>query len=155
MKWSDGQPATCEDARFTYQFVLDVQAADDISNYVGSGYLEPYVMNAGLKAVTCTDPQTLVVTTEFGTTLLTQAYVPILPKRLEQYTAGDRTSTPPGDVANNPPVVGSGPYVAVGVGPGPVRSHAAPELLGPRDRPRRSSSRRSQARTPWSSAAVR
>ena len=24
MKWSDGEPATCEDARWTYQFVLDV-----------------------------------------------------------------------------------------------------------------------------------
>ena len=58
MKWSDGEPATCEDARWTYQFVLDVQASE--AGYVGSGYLEPYLMNAGLKSVTCADAQNLI-----------------------------------------------------------------------------------------------
>ena len=33
MKWSDGQPATCEDARYTYQFVLDAVASKQ--GYVG------------------------------------------------------------------------------------------------------------------------
>ena len=53
MVWSDGEPATCEDARWTYQFVLDAVASE--TGYVGSGYLEPYLTNAGLKTVTCTD----------------------------------------------------------------------------------------------------
>jgi peptide/nickel transport system substrate-binding protein len=118
MVWSDGEPATCEDARWTYQFVLDAVASE--TGYVGSGYLEPYLMNAGLKTVTCTDPQTLVVTTEFPTTLLTQAYVPILPKHIwSKYTMEQiGNADAKGFFANEPPVVGSGPYTAVQWEPG-------------------------------------
>ena len=118
MKWSDGQPATCEDARWTYQFVLDVVASD--RGFVGSGYLEPYLTNTGLQTVACTDPLTLVATTEFPTTLLTQAYVPILPKHVwSQYTMRDiGNANADGFFANEPPVVGSGPYVAVEWEPG-------------------------------------
>jgi len=118
MKWSDGEPATCEDARWTYQFVLDVVASE--TGYVGSGYLEPYLTNTGAKTIACTDATTLVVETEFPTTLLTQAYIPILPKHIwSKYTQaqiGDAEST--GFFANEPPVVGSGPYVAVEWEPG-------------------------------------
>jgi len=118
MKWSDGEPATCEDARWTYQFVLDVVASE--TGYVGSGYLEPYLTNTGAKTVTCTDASTLVVETEFPTTLLTQAYIPILPKHIwSQYTQeqiGDAEAD--GFFVNEPPVVGSGPYVAVEWEPG-------------------------------------
>jgi peptide/nickel transport system substrate-binding protein len=112
MKWSDGQPATCEDARWTYQFVLDVVNGE--TGYVGSGYLEPYLTNAGLKAVSCNGPN-LVVTTEFPTTLITQAYVPILPKHVwSQYTEDQiGNAEAEGFFTNEPPVVGSGPYVAV------------------------------------------
>jgi peptide/nickel transport system substrate-binding protein len=118
MKWSDGTPATCEDARWTYQFVLDVVASE--AGYVGSGYLEPYLTNAGLKSVTCTDASTLVVTTEFPTLLLTQAYVPILPKHIWSKYTTEQTSNPEADgyFANEPVVVGSGPYVAVEWDPG-------------------------------------
>jgi peptide/nickel transport system substrate-binding protein len=35
MLWSDGEPATCEDVRWTYQFVLDVVDSD--RGFVGSG----------------------------------------------------------------------------------------------------------------------
>ena len=113
MKWSDGEPATCEDAQFTYQFVLDT--ADSTNGYVGSGYLEPYLYNTGLESVTCDSDNNLIARTEFPTTLLTQAYVPILPKHIwGQYTADDiGTIDTPGKFPNNPPVVGSGPYVAV------------------------------------------
>lgn len=118
MKWSDGQPATCEDARWTYQFVLDVVASE--TGYVGSGYLEPYLTNTGARTVSCTDAATLVVETEFPTTLLTQAYIPILPKhiwsRYTQAQIGDAESE--GFFANEPPVVGTGPYVAVEWEPG-------------------------------------
>ena len=118
MKWSDGQPATCEDARWTYQFVLDVVASED--GYVGSGYLEPYLTNAGAKSVACTDPSTLVVETEFPTTLLTQAYIPILPAHIwSEYTQQQIGNTEAeGYFANEPVVVGSGPYVAVEWEPG-------------------------------------
>ncbi len=118
MKWSDGQPASCEDARWTYQFVLDAAASE--TGYVGSGYLEPYLTNTGAKEVTCTDPQTLVVKTEFPTTLLTQAYIPILPKHIwSKYTMDQiGNAEAEGFFANEPPVVGTGPYVAIAWEPG-------------------------------------
>lgn len=118
MKWSDGEPATCEDARYTYQLVLDAAASD--LGALGSGYLDPYLLNAGVKSVACTDPQTFVVTTEFPTTLLLQAYVPILPKHIwSKYTLDQiGNSEADGFFANEPEVVGSGPYVVVEWKPG-------------------------------------
>jgi peptide/nickel transport system substrate-binding protein len=118
MTWSDGEPATCEDARWTWQFVLDVLASE--TGYVGSGYLEPYLKNAGLKSVECTDEFTLVATTEFPTTLLTQAYVPILPKHIwSKYTQEQiGNAEAEGFFKNEPVVVGTGPYVAVDWEPG-------------------------------------
>jgi peptide/nickel transport system substrate-binding protein len=118
MVWSDGEPATCEDARWTYQLVLDAVASE--AGGLGSYYLEPYLTNAGLSAVECTDDLTLVVTTEFPTTLLLQAYVPILP----EHVWGDLTLDQIGNAEaegffrNDPPVVGTGPYVAVEWEPG-------------------------------------
>ena len=118
MVWSDGQPATAEDARWTYQLVLN--AVESEAGYIGSGYLEPYLTNAGIEAVTAPDPLTLVVTTEFPTTLLTQAYVPILPKHVwEGYTLDQiGNAEADGFFRNDPPVVGTGPYVAVAWTPG-------------------------------------
>jgi peptide/nickel transport system substrate-binding protein len=113
MRWSDGKPATAEDAEYTYQLVLDAVNSED--GYIGSGYLEPYLTNAGIKSVEATDELTLVVETEFPTTLLTQAYVPILPKHIwSEYTLRQIGFTgAQGYFANEPPVVGTGPYVAV------------------------------------------
>ena len=118
MLWSDGQPATSEDARWTYELVLD--AVESERGYLGEGYLEGYLTNAGVTEVTAPDPETLVVTTEFPNTLLLQSYVPILPKHVwEQYTLaqiGDPEVE--GYFQNQPPVVGTGPYVAVEWEPG-------------------------------------
>ncbi|MDQ2965338.1 MAG: ABC transporter substrate-binding protein [Chloroflexota bacterium] len=123
MKWSDGQPATSEDARYTYQLVIDAVAKSNDSAdgfYLGQGYLEPYLTNAGIKAVSAPDPATLVVETEFANTLLLQAYVPILPKHVwSKFTieeiANAADATP---FTNEPPVVGTGPYQAVEWKPG-------------------------------------
>jgi peptide/nickel transport system substrate-binding protein len=118
MLWSDGEPATAEDARWTYQLVLD--AAETETGYLGEGYLDGYLTNAGVTSVEAPDEQTLVVTTEFANTLLLQAYVPILPKHIwSQYTLeqiGDTTAD--GYFANDPTVVGTGPYQAVEWEPG-------------------------------------
>ena len=113
MKWSDGQAATCADAEFTYNFAI--AAGESEAEYVGSGYLEPYLTNAGFETATCSDPNTFVVTTSFPTTLITQAYVPILPEHIwGEYTPDEiGTLDAEGDFLNEPPVVGSGPYVAV------------------------------------------
>jgi peptide/nickel transport system substrate-binding protein len=118
MKWSDGQPATSEDARYTYQLVIDATEKNNASEdgyYLGGGYLEPYLVNAGVTAVTAPDPATLVVTTEFSNTLLTQAYVPILPKHVWSKYSIDEIANAAGvtPFKNEPPVVGTGPYQAV------------------------------------------
>ncbi|MES2210752.1 MAG: ABC transporter substrate-binding protein [Chloroflexota bacterium] len=123
MKWSDGTPATSADAAYTYQLILDATARSDASAdgyYLGAGYLEGYLTNAGVTAVSAPDASTLVVTTEFANTLLLQAYVPILPKHVwEKYTLDEigsiDGSTP---FLNEPTVVGTGPYQAVEWEPG-------------------------------------
>lgn len=131
MKWSDGEPATCEDAEYTYQTVLDAVAKDAS---LGSDYLPPYLTNAGLKTVECQDPLTFVATTEFPTTLLTQAYVPILPKHIwaSHSLAEIGVDTNPNYFDNAPPVVGSGPYVTTDWKPGEfIRMDRNPYYWGP------------------------
>jgi peptide/nickel transport system substrate-binding protein len=122
MKWSDGEPATSEDARYSYQLVIDADARSQASAdgyYLGAGYLEPYLLNAGVTAVSAPDPQTLVVETAFANTLLLQAYMPILPEHIwSKYTLDDIANLSATPYLNEPPVVGTGPYQAVEWKPG-------------------------------------
>jgi peptide/nickel transport system substrate-binding protein len=113
MLWSDGEPATCADVEYTFNFVLEAVASD--RGFVGSGYLEPYLTNTGLESVECTDEFNLVAHTSHPTTLLTQAYIPILPEHIwGQYSMDEiGRRNDPNHFANDQfPVVGSGPYVA-------------------------------------------
>jgi peptide/nickel transport system substrate-binding protein len=113
MLWSDGTPASCADVEYTFEFVLEAVASD--RGFVGSGYLEPYLTNTGLESVECTDEFNLVAHTEHPSTLLTQAYIPILPKHIwSQYSMDEiGRRNDPNHFANDQfPVVGSGPYVA-------------------------------------------
>ncbi|HET7727588.1 MAG TPA: ABC transporter substrate-binding protein [Candidatus Limnocylindrales bacterium] len=105
-KWSDGTPATAEDARWTYQLVLDALAAE---TSVGLGYIDYYLGDAGVTAVSAPDSQTFVVEVSAPTTRLIPNYVPILPKHIWEGQTLDTI----GDFQNEPPVVGSGPYQAV------------------------------------------
>ena len=132
MKWSDGEPATCEDARWTYDFVLKAVASD--RGFVGSGYLEPYLTNTGLDKVECTDDHTLVAHTSHPTTLLTQAYVPILPAHIWSKYSMDEIGkrNDPNFFENQPPVVGLGPYVATSWEKGSfIRMERNPNYWGP------------------------
>ncbi len=107
MLWSDGQPATAEDARWTLQFVLDGIASED--GFIGLGYLDPYAGNAGITSVEAPDPTTLVVTTSRPNDQVIKMYIPMLPKHIwEGQTLATIT-----DFTNDPTVVGSGPYQAV------------------------------------------
>jgi peptide/nickel transport system substrate-binding protein len=117
MTWSDGTPATCEDARWTYQLVLDAGAAGVT---LGQGYLEAYLNDAGLKAVSCTDPQTLVVELAYPNALVLEAYVPILPKHIwSKYSLAQIADPTAADwFKNEPTVVGTGPFQAVEWEPG-------------------------------------
>jgi peptide/nickel transport system substrate-binding protein len=122
MKWSDGTPATSEDALYSYQLALDADAASQASEdgyYLAAGYLEPYLLNAGVSAVSAPDPQTLVVETSFANQLILQAYFPILPKHIwSEYTMDDIAMYSETPFLNEPPIVGTGPYQVVEWEPG-------------------------------------
>jgi len=105
--WSDGEPATAEDARWTFQFVLDAIASDVGST--GLGYLDGYLVDAGVTDVAAPDPQTLVVTLDRPNDRILGSYVPILPKHIWE----SQTPESVNDFLNEPPIVGSGPYQAV------------------------------------------
>jgi peptide/nickel transport system substrate-binding protein len=107
MQWSDGQPATAEDARWTFQLVLDALATED--GFLGAGYLDPYLANAGVTKVEAPDATTLVVTTDRPNTQVLQMYIPIVPKHVWETVTPATMS----DFTNDAPVVGSGPYQAV------------------------------------------
>ena len=117
MKWSDGQPATAEDARFT---VPAHPRRDRAGADARFGYLDGYITSAGLKAVSAPDPLTLVVETETPTALLLPAYVPILPMHVwENYTLEQIGNADADEFfANDAPVVGTGPYTATEYVPG-------------------------------------
>ncbi|HSL34521.1 MAG TPA: ABC transporter substrate-binding protein, partial [Candidatus Limnocylindrales bacterium] len=118
MKWSDGVPATSADVVYTYQLILD--AAETETGWLGQGYLDGYLTNAGVTSVTAPDPETVVIETEFASQLLLQVYAPILPEHIwSEYSLeeiGNYTGAEP--FLNEPPVVGTGPYQAVEFEPG-------------------------------------
>ncbi len=104
LKWSDGTPATSEDARWTLQTLIDQQKSD--RGYAGVGYLDLYLTYAAVNAVTAPDPQTLVLTTDYPNSQILTSYLPILPKHI--WEKRDINTD-----ANAVPVVGTGPYQAV------------------------------------------
>ena len=137
MKWSDGTPATSEDARWSYQLALDADAASQASEdgyYLAAGYLEPYLLNAGVSAVSAPDPQTLVVETSFANQLILQAYYPILPKHIwSQHSMDDIAMYSETPFMNEPPIVGTGPYQVAEWKPGEfIRYVRNPHYWGPK-----------------------
>jgi peptide/nickel transport system substrate-binding protein len=108
MKWSDGQPATSEDACFSWQLAIDSIAANG-PGYLGSGYIDPGVSDAGVTAVSCPDPLTMIATTDDASDRILQTYMPIIPKHIW----GSQTYDTIGDAAFDAPLVGTGPYTAV------------------------------------------
>ena len=106
MLWSDGKPATAQDACFSYQINLDAIAAE--SN-VGLGYIDPSVGDSGITAVECPDDTTMIVTSSDPSDRILQNYVPILPKHI----FGEMDYTAIGEEKFDPPLVGTGPYQVV------------------------------------------
>jgi peptide/nickel transport system substrate-binding protein len=102
LKWSDGQPITADDVKFTYQLAYDPQYADfqsprrgDLSKYIGK--------------IDTPDPQTVIITT-------TQIYAPflgahaqygILPKHVLGGMTGKQLNTAD---FNSGPTVSNGAY---------------------------------------------
>jgi peptide/nickel transport system substrate-binding protein len=104
LKWSDGTPATSEDARWTLQTLIDQQKSS--RGYAGVGYLDLYLTYAAVNSVKAPDPQTLVLTTDYPNTQILTSYLPILPKHI--WAKRDINTEP-----KFAPVVGTGPYQAV------------------------------------------
>ena len=115
MKWSDGEPATADDVVYTYQLVLDADAAKPKAITLGSDYLSGYVRSAGVTKVEASDPETVTITTKTPTPLLLAAYIPILPKHIWSKYSLEQVANSEADgfFANDPPVVGTGPYQVV------------------------------------------
>lgn len=83
MKWSDGQPATSADACFSWQLGLDaIKANKGESGFLGAGYLDPTLKDAGVTKVDCTDPTTMVVSTDDPSDRVLQVAMPIIPKHV-------------------------------------------------------------------------
>jgi peptide/nickel transport system substrate-binding protein len=104
--WSDGTPATAQDACFSYQLNLDAIADE---SYIGLGYIDPSVADSGITAVECPDDTTMIVTSSDPSDRILQNYVPILPRHIW----GDMTYEEIGADQFNAPLVGTGPYQAV------------------------------------------
>ena len=106
MQWSDGQPATSADACYSWGLALDAIKAE---SYVGYGYLDPGVKDAGVTKIECPDASTMVVSTTDQSDRIFQVYVPILPKHV--YGAFDYVKiADDSDKKFDAPLIGTGPY---------------------------------------------
>ena len=119
MKWSDGQPATSEDARWTYQTILDGVASE--RGYLGEGYLEGYLTDAGVKTVTAPDrddprrrrPSSRTPSSSRPTSRSCPKHIW---SKYSLAQIGDPKAK--GFFKNEPPIVGTGPYQVVEWKPG-------------------------------------
>jgi peptide/nickel transport system substrate-binding protein len=103
--WSDGEPATSEDVRFSIQLALDAVASE--AGALCLGYIDPYLVNAAVTGVEAPDPQTVVVTLERPNERILATYLPIIPAHIW----ADKAETICDDQFEAP-IVGSGPYQA-------------------------------------------
>jgi len=102
-KWSDGEPATSDDVCYSWGLAL---AAIKDEAYIGSGYLDPGVKDAGVTKIECPDPTTFVAYTTDPSDRIFQVYVPILPK----HVWGKDNYKKIADEKFDAPLVGTGPY---------------------------------------------
>ncbi len=103
MQWSDGEPADSADACFSWGLAL---AAIEDASYVGVGYLDPNVKDAGVTRIECPDASTVVAYTTDQSDRILQVYVPILPEHI--YGKDDYTAI--AEEKFDAPLVGTGPY---------------------------------------------
>lgn len=101
LRWSDGEPATSADVVYTFNLILGEE-------YVGLGYLDTYL--DGVTSVSAPDAQTVVVTMNAPVSRILQSFIPIIP---EHIWGGNTLEEISSTYANDPPVVGTGPYQAV------------------------------------------
>jgi peptide/nickel transport system substrate-binding protein len=105
MTWSDGTPATSEDACFSWQLGLDAIKKGGAGS-LGKGYLDPGLDAAKVTSVECPDPSTMIARTVDTSDRVLQTYMPIIPKHIW----GDETYKTIGKAKFEAPLVGTGPY---------------------------------------------
>ncbi len=103
-KWSDGEPATSADVCFSWG--LAIAAHKDDGAYIGSGYLDPGLTDAGVTRVECPDPTTFIAYTTDPSDRIFQIYVPILPEHIWKKDDYKKIAAEKFDA----PLVGTGPY---------------------------------------------
>lgn len=101
MKWSDGQPATAKDVAFTYNYILDSLKTDNP--------LTLFTLTKVTK-VEAPDESTVVITLSDPSSLILGAYIPILPEHIWKTITPAQANN---EFANDPPVIGTGPFQAV------------------------------------------
>ena len=103
MQWSDGTPATAKDVCYSWGLAM---AAIKDDSYIGSGYLDPGVKDAGVTKIECPDDSTFIAYTTDQSDRIYQVYVPILP----QHVYGKLDYKKIADEKFDGPLVGTGPY---------------------------------------------
>jgi peptide/nickel transport system substrate-binding protein len=94
--WSDGEPVTSEDVKYTYERVLEEEQALFID----------YVRQ--IDTIETPDDHTLVITTKKPSVQMLSMWVPILPEHVWEGVPAKETKS-----FENEPTVGSGPFRAV------------------------------------------
>jgi peptide/nickel transport system substrate-binding protein len=102
-KWSDGEPATSADVCYSWGLAL---AAIKDESYIGSGYLDPGVKDAGVTKIECPDANTFIAYTTDPSDRVFQVYVPILPEHIWKKDDYKKIA----EATFDPPLVGTGPY---------------------------------------------
>ena len=104
--WSDGEPATSADVCYSWGLALD--AIKDES-FIGAGYLDPGLTDAGVTDIECPDENTFIAYTTDQSDRIFQIYVPILP----EHVYGELNYKQIADEKFDAPLVGTGPYTMV------------------------------------------
>ncbi len=103
MKWSDGTPATAQDACYSWGLAVNAIAKGE---NVGAAYLDPALKDAGVTKVECPDDQTMIAYTKDASERILQTNLPIIPKHIW----GKLDYKAIGDAKFVAPLVGTGPY---------------------------------------------
>jgi len=101
VQWSDGQPMTAKDVAFTYNYILDSLETDNS--------ITLFTLTKVTK-VEAPDDSTVVITLSDPSSLILGAYIPILPEHIWKDVTFEQANN---EFANDPPVVGTGPFQAV------------------------------------------
>jgi peptide/nickel transport system substrate-binding protein len=99
IRWQDGVPLTARDVAFTFTYIIDNQ----LSAFTGS--------TVHIEEVVALDDSTVQFRLERAKSNMLRLPVPILPEHIWGEVPGDEATT----FANEPPVIGSGPFQVVEV----------------------------------------